>query len=439
LRESDPLTSITPCAVGDHPIVLRLLEQVSGRTLGEDFQSRLDAPDYVAGNRLLLRRGRELIGHVRLSHRVGCFQGIRIPLAQLSELACLPEYRGTVYEQALLEVAEFLARREGAIAAISHTTALDPYLVRGWSRLRGQGHSRIHTASALAHLDALASRKQPARSQGAVGAWRHFQRDAISAIYAQQTEHQWGAVYRTEAAWQWLVARAAHDQILVALKGKTPLPPDAPPAEIAHRQIVGYAVLKGSCVIEMASLDGWEHLHTRLLAAACRDAIDRNHRFVALHAPATDPLHEVLVTAGGRWVPNQNQDQLAVFKLLSVDKWLDRLFPRLQQRAREAGIERPFHCDLVSRGEQSRYRLELTRRRARMVSQPLSIEQEQTPTGGWIANWKTLQSLLFGNLTTAQAISQQVLSIHSDDKQQELAQLFPREFFWQSPWESISL
>ena len=101
-----------------------------------------------------------------------------------------------------------------------------------------------------------------------------------------------------QETWQWLAGRKAQDQILIAVKNNRQRSSDS----AADLDAVGYAIVRDSCIVEMLTLPGFSAARAMLVARACRDAIDRDHHFVSLHTPAADPMHELMVTAGGSWI-----------------------------------------------------------------------------------------------------------------------------------------
>jgi len=130
---------------GDHPLVQQLFVAAYQCPLAEDFQSRLDEPSYEPSDRLLLKRGTDLIGHVQVSKQFGWFQGQRFPLARLQDFLTLPEYRSGALDGPLLEMAESVATEEGSILALVRTERPEWFDARGWSGCRGQGHTRANT------------------------------------------------------------------------------------------------------------------------------------------------------------------------------------------------------------------------------------------------------------------------------------------------------
>ncbi len=415
--------------------MLELLVHTRQAPLAEDFQSRLDEPSYRPGNRLLVRRDRSLIAHVHLAGHIAWFEGQRVPLVKFEDFAALPEYRYAGYEDELLRAAESLAAADGAVAAAAYADRPEFFQQHGWSQLRGQGHTRADARSVLAHLDAQSAfRRRRRRPAVVVRTWRHFELDFLRQIYADAVAGLWGPLYRSELCWQWLIGRKAQDQILLAVdRPRAPaLDDDDEEGEGPEGRVVGYAVVRGSCVVEMMTLPEFASARTKLLARACRDAIDRDHHWMSLYTPAADPLHELLVTAGGAWVG----DAIAggprwLLKLLAPEKWVERLYPVWHARARAAGITRPLELGLVAGCE--RWRFTLTRRSAR-------LERVAALPTDWVegAPW-AIDSLLAGNLAIKPALADGHLRWSDAKLHAALATIFAPRLFWQSPLELMRL
>lgn len=428
---------------GDNPLVLQLLGQVYRRDVADDFQSRLDEPLYQPADRLLLCRDEHLIGHVQVSKQIGWFHGERCPIARFQDFVTLPEYDSSHCGVSLLEVAESVAVNEGAVLGLVRTDRAEWFEQHGWSRCRGQGHTRANTRAILSHLDAQQSRRNQDRSTIEIRTWRHFELDDILQIYQQLTTHKWGSLQRSLETWQWLVGRKGHDQILLAIEhaaesaAKGPAIHAADVNEMgqslrrASGRVVGYAVVRDSCIVEMLTLPGHASARAQLLTQACRDAIDRDHHFVSLHTPAADPLHELLVTAGGSWIADSvAKGEQWMLKLLAPDRWIDRLFPVLHARAREAGVRRPLEIDFAV--DDRFHRLTLTRRSSRFAPIGVSPVAVQCDRLG-------LQDLLTSNLTFPEAIAQGRLRTPHLGILRTLAALFPPTLFWQSPFPHLRL
>jgi predicted acetyltransferase len=433
LRDLGGNTKIVVGNVGDHPLVLKLLVQLYQSSLAEDFQSRLDEPSYEPCDRLLLTRTGQLLGQVQVSKHIGWFQQQRIPLVNLQDFVTLPEFRPARYDEALLETAEAMALQEGAILGIVRTDRPEWFEQQGWSCCRAQGHTRANTRAILSHFDARPTSARRKRSSIEVRSWRHFELDSLRSVYHQLATNMWAALQRSESTWQWLVGRKAQDQILIAVKSGRGRPGGqslgAHAGDDTHG--VGYAVVRDSCIVEMMTLPGYSATRPMMMARACRDAIDRGHHFVSLHTPATDPLHELLVTAGGNWLSdNAATGGVWMLKLLDPERWVERFYPILHQRAREAGIGGSQELDFAV-GDAD-YRLTLTRRSSRLV--PIPRRQPDVH-----CDWRTFQDLLMSNLISADAVADNRLRADDTNVLRTLAALFPSKLFWQSPFELLRL
>lgn len=433
-------THILAAGAGDHPAVHQLLVQCYQSPQAEDFQSRLDEPGYSCHDRLLLQRAHQLVGHVLVSKQIGWFQDQRCPVARFQDFAVLPEYQRGEFDAGLLGFAETIACDEGAILGLVQTNRQHWFEQQGWSTCRGQGHSRANTRSILAHLNAHLVRRSLGHPAVSIQSWRHYQLDSILNIYQQISANLWGTLHRSLETWQWLVGRKAHDQILIAVQGTAGKQQselltseiDDPTTSANHDPcVVGYAIVRNSKILEMMALPGYESACPQLLHRACRDAMDRDHLCVELHTPATDPLHELLVTSGGNWIPRGlAAGSQWMLKLLSPQRWIDRIYPVLHQRARDAGISRPQEIDFVV--DEQHYRLTLTRRSARfeeVFDSPAPIR----------CSWKVLQDMLLSNLALPEAITQGQIQIPDVSVQRTLCALFPPKLIWNSPFPQLHL
>jgi hypothetical protein len=434
VRELSDGARIVAGNAGDHALVLQLLVETRHAPLGEDFQSRLDEPTYRPSDRLLVRRDRSLVAHVHVTSHVGWFERQRVPLVKFEDFAALPEFGHAGYDSDLLESAESIAASEGAVLAVAHTEAPEQFLRRGWSLLRGQGRTRANARSVLAHLDAQeASRKKRKKPPLEIRTWRHIELDAIREVYDATAADLWGPLIRSEDAWQWLIGRKAQDQILIAVDIRDASPEDSARDLLnAGGRVVGYAVVRGSLIIEILTLPGFEGAGTQMLARACQDAMDRDQQSISLNSPASDPLHELLVMAGGAWIGDAAAGNPRwLVKLLSPEKWVDRFYPAWHERARVAGVARPFEVGIRSDGEN--YLFTLTRRSSR-------FERTESLPQSWIeCSRATMESLLVGNLSVPAAVTHDRIRLSRPELAAELAGVFAPRLFWQSALESMRL
>lgn len=431
IRRSDG--DIQPATPGDHPETLALLAQTLQSSLADDFQSRLDEPGYCWADRLLMRRRGELIGHVRASRHIAWFAGERVATARFEDLAVLPEYAAAGYDNELLQAAEDAAEREGAMVLTALASDPTPFFTRGWSRIRGQGHTRARTRAVLAHLDALQEhRRRRRRVEPVVRTWRLVDLDAVEHLFTRLAPSGWGVLLRSLDAWRWLAGRKVHDAILLAVSDPVGSRSETTSngERSAAEQVLGYAVLRDSEVIEMFVDPAHPAAALALMTRACRDAIDRGHHYVSLHTPADDPLHELVVTAGGAWA-SQPAHGLWVARLIAPERWVERLYPLLRQRAVDADIDRP--AEVTFRVGERTVAVVLTRRSARLehrnADDPAAIPCSAT----------TLQDLLLGNLSLVRGQSEGLLPRLDDARARMVSGLLPPRQLWQSPWDLLRL
>lgn len=429
MRELARGARIVTASVGDHPLVLGLLAQALQATPTDDFQSRLDEPGYRPSNRLLLRQDTRLLGHVHLASHIAWFEGQRMPIVNFEDFAVLPEHCDSEQDIELLAAAEDMAAIEGAVIGLAHTERGEWFERQGWSAWRGQGHTRANARTLLAHLDPQENGRRRKRAGIEVRLWRHYELDSVRHIYATAASRLWGPLCRSEEYWQWLVGRKVQDQILVAVqRGASSDKNGIATVRLAQEPAIGYAMIRGSALVEMMTLPHCSGARVQLLAAACREAIDRDHNAVAVYTPATDPLHELLVTAGGRWISDRiSRSPRWVMRLLSPERWVDRCYELYRTRAQDAGVARPLEFGIAA-GDAT-YRFALTRRSAR-------LEVTASLPSDWIACERPVfEQLLTGDLAIGRAVTEGRLKLSHAALESPLTAVFAPRLFWQSSLE----
>lgn len=409
---------------GDHALIHTLLRAAHQQPTLQDFLSWLDEPTYSPSDRLLVRENDQIVAHVQMLRRWAMFEQVRVPCADLQDLAVLPELAPLGYDRWLLEVAEHALLESRAVISVLRTDRREPYLATGWSEARGRGYSRASVGDLLAHLVLPPAARKRRRRGLHIRLWRHVELDALQAIYRRAVERLWGAVNRSERYWQWLVGRTAHSELIVAVDGADDWD------DFNHApHIVGYAVTHGPQVIELCCLPGYERAAPRLLERACQDAIERDYHSLSLHTSATDPLHELMVTSGGNWCTDERgAGGTLLVKLLDPIRWIEALDPLLRRRTKAAGIPRP--CEITFAVADARYRLQLTRRSSRLIAEDsTSFDVQCAP--------QTFSDLLVGNLHVGRAVEDGRLSVHGETIMRALAALFPASIFWQSHFDTL--
>jgi Acetyltransferase (GNAT) domain len=409
---------------GDHALVHALLRAVNQAPSYEDFVTWLDEPTYEPSDRLLVKHGNQIVAHLQLLHRTAWFEDVRLPVGSAQDLAVLPEYSHVGYDHRLVAEAEQHMRGSQAIVSLIRTSHPEPFRAAGWSDVRGGGYSQGSIGDILAHLSVQAPARQRRTRSLKIRRWRHVEMDATRAVYAASATNQWGAIYRAELYWQWLVGRKAHGDIIVAVEG---------PDNLDHLErepaIVGYAVTAGAQVLELCCLPEFARVAPRLLVRACQDAIERDQYTLTLHTAASDPLHELIVTAGGTWCTDDRYTGgTLLVKLLDGPRWIESIYPILRRRAKGAGLPRPLQLCFDTGDEH--FRLVLTRRSSRLLP-------DETSAADVRCDPQTFAGLLIGNLNVARARDECRLDAADDDVLHKLAVLFPPSLFWQSQFDTL--
>ena len=345
----------------DHTAIYHFLTAVfQGPSRGE-FRTSLEDPFYEPHDRLLVKRGMQIVAHVHATHRVMQFGPLSLPVAGLGWLGTLPAFRGRGYGRRLLGAAERHMAQSGALVGLLWTKIPHFFRRTGWALCGRPCHSRAGTRDVLSALSARGLHRRVRRRLN-IRPWRRVELGALVRIYNQNLAGRFGPFERTEAYWEWLIRRRAYDQICVALDG-----PDLLELEEINSPIVGYSVTRGERIVELFSAPGHPTAAFQLLARACGDAVERDHHTVRLHAPPGSKLHKLFRIAGGtREDCELSRGGVFMARLLKPVKVLRRLSGELHRRAEAAGLPRPMELGLLADGK--KYRLVLTGHGVRAVT-----------------------------------------------------------------------
>jgi predicted acetyltransferase len=120
----------------------------------EEFLSWIDEPTYEPADRLLAKQGERIVAHVQLLERMAWFDGVKVAMSGLQDLAVLPEFANAGLEQLLLAAALNAMCDAQAAVSIVRTDRPDPFRAAGWVDARGQGYTEVSISDLLAHLSA---------------------------------------------------------------------------------------------------------------------------------------------------------------------------------------------------------------------------------------------------------------------------------------------
>lgn len=413
---------VSPANAGDHTLIHRLLLATQQHPAWERFSAWLEDPYYDPADRILLRHGNQIIGHVHITNRTIYWGGERIVSAGLHDLVALPEYDEPAGTGELLTAAEDRLREEGIVLAMMRSPRPDFYKRLGWVPLRREGFTRAGAHDILAHVTAQPHSERRER-KFRIRMWRHVEGEKLATVYGRVASEMFGPVWRNERYWHWLVGRKDHDYILLAEATRSKL------ARGPDRRCVGYAVARQDRLIELLVLPGYEPAAVSLLARVCREVVERGFHTLSLFLPVDHPLHEVLLTAGGQWCTMDNKPPgRLICKIFQFDRYVERMFGVLHRRAREAGLALP--CRLVLDVDGRSMLLALTRRSAR-----LERDGPTPPDVPRIAcSMDALQRLLVGRLEQ-RADADRVLQSSEEGAKAAAAALFSPLHAWQSLWD----
>lgn len=414
LYPNGPTAWIEIANAGDHLLVRDLLRTTGAPDVDTDFAYWIDDPQYDPTDRLLVRLGNQLIGHVHILHRTICWSGIRVEAAILQDLVVLPEFENSDCQHQLLVAAIAQAQDDGALLVMQR--ARQGILSRepGWIRCWGHAVTQASVRDVLAYL--TPPKKTGHRQAGLhVRLCRRIEMQELMAIYRMALVDQCGLVWRTEPYWQWLLGRKVHDQVLVVERS----------SKRGVTSTIGYAMIRRDRVIELIVLPGFDKASVALLLRLCRDVIERGFQTITLHLPSDHRLHEVLVTAGGCYIPGIDTPSGELYlRLIDVDRWIRFLSSVWHQRMRSANLPRPYK--LVFEMESQMIGFTLSRRGARIMD-----AQDAAPDIR--CRRDDFDRLLVGQLDLQKALNSQRLSVVSRQAETTLRALFPHTLVWQSP------
>jgi predicted acetyltransferase len=418
---------------GDHYQIYDFLHSVFQAPSAGEFQAQLEEPGYEPSDRFVVRSGARIVAHLRTYRREMHFGSLLLPVRGLTELATQPECRGLRCATGLIEAAEQRMAAEAVALGIVRTTAPQLFARRGWVAWGRHSYSLAGTREILAQLSATEAVRDattagpmhhdPRPPQLSTRIWRHVERGALMRLYQANMDPAYGAVARPDDYWRWLISRRAYDNIYVVIEGPDKL-------DLNETPIIGYAVTREGRIIEMMTDRSRPYAVTQLLTRVCGDAIERDMSAMRLDASPTDPLHELLVAAGGQFRHREvDGGQVMMAKLLEPWRFLAQLSPILFQRAKESGVGLPFDLGLCI-GHQ-RLCIEVSRRNLR-------FHRGRVGRSYLNCSLRDLEQLMLGHLDVTQGIQEGRLTASTRHAIHLAAILFPPLPFWRPPLDEIA-
>ncbi len=424
---------VTLGAAGDHHSAHRLLVSVFHGPSSVEFQAQLDLPGYEPADRLLVKRGAQIVAHARIVRRELQFGGLQVKSSLLADLATAPEFRRRGCATALIRAAEQDMHAHGDTFGLARTETSEFFTKRGWticgSPVRSIASARdilSYLREIRAHEESFPNRTMLAREPLPISIrlWRHVEQAALMRLYEINTQQAYGATVRTDAYWRWLVGRGGCDRIYIAIEG-------SPKFELDDtlEPIVGYAAMRENRLVEMMTMPRRDDVALKLLARACGDAIERDDHSVIVESAPGHLLHAVLKAAGGKSQRSDGADGLTnVVKLFEPLTFLDSLGEMIRQRAVAAGLGRA--CELgIAVGTQ----------KVRIVvkKQQLTITHDRVGRNCITCDNNAFTQLLLGQLNVPEAIAAGTLEAATATAAEVAAALFPRLPLWFPPLDDL--
>ena len=343
-----PGLRLLPARTGDHPKIHGLLLSVFHGPSPAEFHAQLEEPGYEASDRLVVKDDDEIAAHVRLARQAIRIGSATAPAVRFMDLATAPEYRGRGLASALLAAGERAARQRGALVALTRTRVASLFADQGWSLCGQHVYSTAAPRSVLAELSADQSRSELASKEGAaffqprpepisVRPLRRIELDAVMRLYERNQSGHCGSPVRSEAYWEWLLARGACDRIYVAAKGSEP-------GSIAEllAAIVGYAFVRQSRIVELVTAPEAPEAAQCLTARVCADACEHSDGHLRCDLALGDPLHDLIVRSGGKLhASRESGGEVFMARLLDPLAVLRRMQGDLAARACGSALELP--------------------------------------------------------------------------------------------------
>ena len=420
---------VGPARAGDHLAIHRLLIHLFQQPSSSEFQAQLEDPRYEPSDRILVRRGDQLVGHTLLLPREVRFGSINLPCGYIHDLGILPEYRSRGFATQLLAAAEQQLHADGALFGLLRTAVPGFFLKRGWLLGPRPAFSMAGAREILARL--IEAPKPPVRFLEPdpiplnIRIWRHVEQAALIRLYNQYASGRYGPAIRTDADWRWLLGRRAFDQVYVAIQG-----PDKLELDDTFAAIVGYAITRKSRILELITAPDCPAAATQLLARVCGDAIEQDLTYVRLDAPADDRLHAFFATAGGNpQVQPQGTGDCLMVKVFEPLTMLARLAPLFTQRV--ATARRTLPCELGLQCGSAKYSLNLQ-------TTGLEIQVGRLGRSYLELQPNDLTALLFGQIELESALASGRIVASTRIAAETASMLFPAFNFHRQPWDLLT-
>ena len=408
---------------GDYPAIFNFLTSVFQAPSPAEFKASLEDPFCEPHDRLLIHDRSRIVAHAQLTHRTMQLGPLSIPVSGLQWLGTAPVIRGQGLGLDLLGAVERRMADDGALVGLLSTSIPHFFRRSGWALC---GRYCRGWAGARDVLSALSARglHHGLRRRLNIRPWRRMERTALSRIYNQNLEGTFGRVQRSDVYWDWLLARGAFDQLLVALDG-----PDLLELEETQTPIVGYIVTRGDQVVELFTTPGEKRADVQLLARACGEMIEQGYQSITLHSGQSDRLHRLIrIAAGSTDSSEMAGRQMYMARLLKPVKLLRKQSAELCNRAAQADLPRSFELGLWV--DDKKYHLAISRQDVRITAGSIGRSYIKM-------NVADFTRMVLGHLHWHDALSGGRLQPSTKLAVKAGRALFPRVPFWRPPFDDL--
>jgi predicted N-acetyltransferase YhbS len=420
--------AIVPARPGDYASTQQFLTSVFRGPSPAEFRASAEDPAHEPGDRLLLKRGHDVLGHALVTHRSIRFGRSVVSAAGLQRLATNPELRGQGFGVLLLRRAERHMIDEGHALGLLATTRPEFFARFGWTAC---GRRNQYSANVCKILSVLAAKglHPKIRKPLDIRPLRRMEVSNVAKIYRVNVSDRHGPLERSEAYWQWLVNRGAYDEFLVAIDRRS-----------AHRSpdrdavIVGYAVLRGDRIVELFTLPDHNKAGIQLLSRACGEAIERGIDTLRVELAPRHRLIRVLRAAGAVPPSRRRCDDVLMAKVLSPERMLRWLGSEFVNQATTAGLPLPLDFGLAVESQKYQVSIDSPTSGNGHASRTVDVA-----TGSMGRSYLRIEPARLTELLLGQVDWKSPGNIELSTKlaEQAAAVLFPRRTLWRPPFDDL--
>ncbi len=397
---------------GDHEAIYQTLLNVFHGPDREAFLGALNDPAYRPDQRLLVKVENRVASHVHLTERQARYGTTTLKLSGVMWVGTLPEYRGLGFAQNLVRLADGRARERGVVLQALTTAMPQFYRPLGWGVC---GRHSIGT---------ILSRNLPATGDGLLEAkggpwhvrpWRQVELGDLMALYDHNYQRTTGSIVRSEEYWRWIIGRKYAHVVWVACQGEA---------------VRGYAFVKDSKILEIATHPSHPHAMTALLGRVRAEALERAYPEVQLHAPVDHPAMQVLRRSGGRLIDGEEHEgSVSMYHVPDPGAFLKAILPELERRALEAEAAMPVELGLTV-GD-TRWLIHVERKKSRVEPDKLSRRHLTLSPPAFVR-------LALGHTGIDQALAEDGAEASTATALDAARVLFPVAPIWRSPLDSAT-